>query len=94
MKKQEYRKQMQNKISELSVQKKENYHNQISSFLFSSDDWQNANHIGITVSIKNEIDTKKVIECGWREGKKVSVPKCFSETREMIFREISSWEQT
>lgn len=44
------------------------------------------------VSVRNEIDTKKLIEYSLKIGKKVAVPKCF-ENRQMKFFYISSFDE-
>ena len=46
----------------------------------------------IYVSTPIEIDTKKIIENAWADGKKVAVPRCIPETRLMEFHYISSFD--
>ncbi|MCM3389942.1 5-formyltetrahydrofolate cyclo-ligase [Ureibacillus chungkukjangi] len=49
--------------------------------------------IAITISNKQEVDTKKIIESLWQLKKKVVVPKCNSKDRSMKFYEIEHFNQ-
>ncbi|MDT2045468.1 5-formyltetrahydrofolate cyclo-ligase [Priestia aryabhattai] len=55
--------------------------------------WQEADVIAITISRGQEVDTKRLIEIAWSQGKTIAVPKCVSEKSEMIFRKITSFSQ-
>ena len=57
------------------------------------DEWEGATCIGITISRVFEVDTRKLIEQAWREGKKVAVPKCRHASRKMEFYLLSSFDQ-
>lgn len=46
----------------------------------------------VYVSTPIEIDTRGIIENAWADGKKVAVPRCIPETREMEFHYISSFD--
>ena len=46
----------------------------------------------IYVSTPIEIDTKKIIENAWADGKRVAVPRCIPETRLMEFHYITSFD--
>ncbi len=46
----------------------------------------------IYMSTPIEIDTKRIIENAWEDGKKVAVPRCIPETRLMEFHYITSFE--
>ena len=46
----------------------------------------------IYVSTPIEIDTKKIIENAWEDGKRVAVPRCIPETRLMEFHYITSFD--
>lgn len=52
-----------------------------------------ANVIGLTISSYPEVDTKKLIERIWREGKQAAVPKCIPKTRGMDFYVITDFSQ-
>lgn len=45
------------------------------------------------VSTAIEVDTRRIIEQAWQNGKRVAVPRCVPETREMEFYYITAWEQ-
>ena len=49
--------------------------------------------IMVYVSTPIEIDTFKIIENAFKDGKKVAVPRCIPETRQMEFHYITSTEQ-
>lgn len=51
-----------------------------------------AGTILVYVSTPIEIDTKKIIENAWADGKRVAVPRCIPETRLMEFHYIDSFE--
>ncbi len=46
----------------------------------------------IYVSTAIEIDTKKIIENAWADGKRVAVPRCIPDTRNMEFHYIESFD--
>lgn len=47
----------------------------------------------VYVSTAIEIDTYKIIENAFKDGKKVAVPRCIPQTRQMEFHYITSIEQ-
>src|SRR5699024_7963953 len=55
--------------------------------------WERASAIGITASQKIEWDTKIIIETAWSQNKKVYVPKCYPEKKQLIFYELDSFNQ-
>src|SRR5699024_5810755 len=57
------------------------------------DEWKKADCIGITISQKFEVETRELIKKAWKEGKKVAVPKCIPDTRQMEFYIITSFQQ-
>lgn len=59
--------------------------------LLQSAEFRNAHTIGLTLSRFPEVDTRPLIEAAWRAGKRVAVPKCIKETRDMDFRLITSY---
>lgn len=52
-----------------------------------------ADIIGLTISAYPEVDTKKLIELIWREGKQAAVPKCIPKSRGMDFYIITDFSQ-
>ncbi len=59
--------------------------------LLQSAEFRNAQTIGLTLSRFPEVDTRPLIEAAWQAGKRVAVPKCIIETRDMDFRLITSY---
>jgi 5-formyltetrahydrofolate cyclo-ligase len=59
--------------------------------LLQSAEFRNANTIGLTLSRFPEVETRPLIEAAWQAGKRVAVPKCIQETRDMDFRLITSY---
>lgn len=55
--------------------------------------YANASLILVYVSTAIEVDTKKIIEQALEEGKRVGVPRCVPDTREMEFYEIHSLDE-
>lgn len=51
-----------------------------------------AKTILVYVSTTIEIDTKKIIENAWADGKRVAVPRCIPDTRNMDFHFIESFD--
>ncbi|MGY4690289.1 5-formyltetrahydrofolate cyclo-ligase [Salibacterium sp. K-3] len=76
-------------LSELEQQSRTIYHQ-----LFQSCLWQNASTIAVTMSTKNEINTKPVIEQAWREGKITGIPKTEPLDKTLAFYHITSYEET
>ncbi|MBB4825722.1 5-formyltetrahydrofolate cyclo-ligase [Sporosarcina luteola] len=60
--------------------------------LLASELFLHARTIGITLSRYPEVDTRPIIEAAWNEGKHIVVPRCLPATREMDFREITSFD--
>ena len=54
--------------------------------------YRSAKTVLVYVSTVIEVDTFKIIEGCWRDGKKVAVPRCIDGTRLMDFHYITSFE--
>lgn len=63
----------------------------ILSRLMCTREWKRSELILTYVSTPIEVDTHKLIETCWEEGKRVAVPRCIDDTRKMHFYEITSW---
>lgn len=61
--------------------------------LFKEPSFMEGKTIAITISNKQEVDTKEIIESLWNHKKKVVVPKCNSADRSMNFYEINNFNQ-
>ena len=55
--------------------------------------YKSAGAVLVYVSTPIEVDTRKIIENCWKDGKKVAVPRCIPGTREMEFHYISDFSQ-
>jgi 5-formyltetrahydrofolate cyclo-ligase len=93
MTKSEWRKKMKCMLVSMEDHDKLTKSERVSQHLFQTDLWKNCTSIGITVSRKNELHTNLIIEQGWKEGKSVSVPKCWSADKSMEFRELLSYDE-
>jgi 5-formyltetrahydrofolate cyclo-ligase len=61
--------------------------------LFESDLWKKAKVVGVTLSQSHEWSTEPIIEEGWREGKKMVVPKCSPKEKQMEFYQLDHYDQ-
>lgn len=55
--------------------------------------WKGAKTIAITVSMGREIPTRPLIKEAWRQGKRVVVPKCVPESRQLLFCPLQSFDE-
>jgi|SRR5699024_481628 len=55
--------------------------------------WKHASTIGITASQKIEWDTNIIIETAWSQNKKVYVPKCYPEKKQLVFYKLDNFDQ-
>lgn len=55
--------------------------------------YRSAKTVLVYVSTPIEVDTFKIIEGAWRDGKKVAVPRCIPGTRSMEFHYINSFDE-
>ncbi|KFZ42926.1 hypothetical protein JS80_06790 [Anoxybacillus sp. KU2-6(11)] len=85
---------MKQRLLHMTKEERKKKENVIHDILFQQHLWQTAHVIGITISRKIEVDTICIIERAWQEGKKVAIPKCDAATKQMMFREICSFQQT
>lgn len=91
--KQKLRTEMLAKLSSISKEKHIEKSLVIAARLYEQPEWKKARTVGITLSMAHEVDTYPIIEQAWHSGKQVAVPKCDRETRTMVFRYITSYEQ-
>lgn len=87
------RKAIIGKLKSLSDQEKQAVESKISQHLFSTDLWNNATHIGVTISQGFEWSTKLIIEKAWEEKKIACVPKCSPQEKTLQFYELNSYDQ-
>ncbi|MBX0358721.1 5-formyltetrahydrofolate cyclo-ligase [Halobacillus sp. Nhm2S1] len=80
-------------LQDISVKEKSHIEGKIHERLFNSEIWKLADVVGVTLSQTHEWSTEPIIEEGWRCGKKMVVPKCIPETREMKFYHLEKYDQ-
>ncbi|OMP67678.1 5-formyltetrahydrofolate cyclo-ligase [Domibacillus epiphyticus] len=89
------KKQMRIEIkAQLSALEKPEYEQRcylIAQRLYTLSEWKAADTIAITVSAPFEVDTWAIIRQAWMSEKKVCVPKCLPETKEMKFYMLSDF---
>ncbi|WP_347549602.1 5-formyltetrahydrofolate cyclo-ligase [Pseudalkalibacillus hwajinpoensis] len=91
--KHEWRTKMKTRLSELTASEKELLDNDILERLFTYDSYLKAQTVGLTIAMKNEVNTQKIIERAWLDGKKVAVPKCDPKSKQMTFYYLTEWNQ-
>jgi 5-formyltetrahydrofolate cyclo-ligase len=91
--KKELRNEIKKKLNSLSEQEWSAFNQKIQDQLVTSDSWNIAKVIGITISRGKEIETRGIIETAWQEGKKVAVPKCFPNEKRMVFYLLTDYNQ-
>lgn len=82
-------------MSQRRLAMEESTYQELSDLIFTKvindEQFQKAHHLGLYVSFRNEVDTRKIIQYCLENGKRVSVPRVLGETME--FFEIDSVAQ-
>ncbi|WP_226667434.1 5-formyltetrahydrofolate cyclo-ligase [Metabacillus litoralis] len=91
--KKELRTYIKTLLNEMSDNTYRTFSENISKNLQSLLLWKQANTIAITISRGREVDTKSIILKAWKENKKIVIPKCNPQTKEMVFHHIESFDQ-
>ena len=92
MKKNLLRNEMLTTLNHINQKQHDYLSSEIKNLFISTDEFQNAQTIGITISRFPEVNTRFIIEAAWSLGKQVAVPKCIKRTSEMDFRLITSYD--
>lgn len=85
------RKSMQEKIANLSETERAEISKKIQKRLFESKLWEQADTIGIYLSVGHEWDTRAIVEQAWQAGKKVAIPKTIPAEQELNFYQINDF---
>ncbi|HLQ73808.1 MAG TPA: 5-formyltetrahydrofolate cyclo-ligase [Bacillota bacterium] len=93
MEKVEQRKEVINRLQQLSKEEIDDIQGRLHNHLFNSELWSEASSIGVTVSQGFEWNTRPIIERAWEEGKTVSVPKCDPKEKKLQFYKLRSYDQ-
>lgn len=89
MNKSEHRKTTIEQLKNIPAFERERIESLLFTNLISTEAWNQAETIGITVSNDFEWDTSIIIRSSWEAGKRICSPKCQPETREMDFYEYN-----
>lgn len=93
MSKNKLRKKMRLYLKNLPKKEKETIEQKLKNHLLSEQMWKNAHTIGITISQKEEWNTREIIRRAWEQGKEVCIPKCDPKERHMQFYQFTSFNQ-
>lgn len=93
MNKKQLRREAINLLEDTTDHERSEIEQQLFHHLVTSAAWRKATTIGITISRGLEWHTGPIIEKGWREEKKVCVPKCFPAEKKLQFYEIDDYRQ-
>lgn len=80
-------------LQQLSTEEKQLIEQNMFNILTKSHLWKNSETIGFTVSSAIEWDTTVLIKQAWEENKTIVVPKSISETKQLIFYKLTSYNQ-
>lgn len=92
MEKKFLRKEIQNKLKQISSETRKKYEEIIYKKLFENENFKKAKCIALTISFGTEINTFPIIEKLFEEKKIVCSPICNKETKEMFFYKFCSNE--
>ncbi len=88
----ELRQQLRARRALLAAQDRNAADEGIARRLLDLPEFEGARLILTYLSVGDEVDTRRVIEEAWRQGKTVAVPRCVPGTRDMEWYEISSFD--
>lgn len=88
------RKAMITAFSQIDERERAEISQQLQEKLFQSNLWENAQTIGVYLSIGNEWDTRNIVKQALLEGKSVAAPKTIPDAKELIFYQIKDPSQT
>lgn len=80
-------------MANFSTEEKNTIEHELAEHLYNSMIFKQASTIGITISQKNEWSTTAIIERAWKEGKRVTVPKCDPGPKHLNFYQLDSFDQ-
>lgn len=91
--KKELRKDMLDYLKSIPHKEREWRSHQIHGHVTDHPFWKNNRWIGLTISQGHEVDTLALIQRGWKEGKRICVPKCDPKQKILTFYEMTSFDQ-
>lgn len=91
--KKKIRKQLLAKRKQLNILEVKNLSNLIAENIFSTKAFQDSEVIHLYYPINNEVDTRKIIEKTWENGKKVIMPRTDFQNHRIINYQVTSYSQ-
>ncbi|KGP72969.1 5-formyltetrahydrofolate cyclo-ligase [Pontibacillus yanchengensis] len=91
--KKELRKMGLDILKSLVGEERSNISTEIEKSLYQTDLWRQSNVIGVTISQVHEINTYPLIKKAWEEGKQVAIPKCFPKQNQLVFYQLTSFDE-
>lgn len=79
--------------AEMDKERKASLDRDIAANVRRLNEYSPAKTLLVYVSTPIEVETKLIIENAWADGKKVAVPRCIPDTRDMEFHYISSFDE-
>ncbi len=76
----------------MDLEKKQVLDGQIAENVKKLKEYRPAKTLLIYMSTPIEVDTRKIIENAWADGKRVAIPRCIPDTRDMEFHYIDSFD--
>jgi len=67
---------------------------QLQQQLYQTDLWENAQTIGVYLSVGKEWDTRNIVDQALDSGKNIVVPKTIPDTKELLFYQLDDPSQT
>ncbi|MBL8029164.1 MAG: 5-formyltetrahydrofolate cyclo-ligase [Fibrobacteres bacterium] len=86
------RKHTRSALKELSLENRERENKAITDAILKMDEYRNASSIFVFLSLEEEFDTKEIVLDALKTGKKVFVPYCLPETKEIKTVQIHDLE--
>ncbi|WP_340001904.1 5-formyltetrahydrofolate cyclo-ligase [Oceanobacillus sp. FSL K6-0127] len=93
MDKTKLRKEAIDRLKKIAMHEKKKIEDQLKERLLSSELWKNANTIGMTIAQDFEWATGSIIEAGWKQNKRIVVPKCIPVDKQLHFYAINTFNQ-
>lgn len=80
-------------LKNISERERKVIEKKLAKHLIKSNIWKRASIIGTTIAQGVEWDTKPIIEEAWRQGKRVCVPKCDPQKKQLNFYQLQDYDQ-
>ncbi|GEL09036.1 5-formyltetrahydrofolate cyclo-ligase [Salisediminibacterium halotolerans] len=93
MSKKRFRENVRNQLQMKDKERVKEETEAVQNRLFAHDVWQKSSVIALTYAVGDEFPTKQIIEQAFNEGKRIAMPKCVPETKDMRFYEIEQLDQ-